>query len=298
MTASVDSLASPHPAGVGPVLLTGASGKLGREVATRLFAQGWRLRLTDLVPFPDDIPDGSTFEAADLNDGAALRRLAQGCRAIVHFGGLVEYGSFEAVLGPNMRGTYNVFEAARAAGARVVYASSNHVVGYHERPDHRQGRERPAVAQQPGSERLDADCTLRPDSWYGLSKAVGELMARLYWDRNGVESVSMRIGSCFAEPADARMLATWLSRDDLTRLVVRSVEAPRTGCAIVWGVSRNAVNWWGADDRARIGWTPQDSADAWAGRVQAKGDALAQRFQGGGFCAVDYTLETPGHRRA
>lgn len=271
---------------VRPVLLTGASGNLGREVAARLFAQGWRLRLTDLVPFPDPVAPGSTFETADLNDGTALHRLAQGCRAIVHFGGLVEYGTFEAVIGPNMRGTYHVFEAARAAGCRVVSASSNHVVGFHERTDAN------------GRARLGADCTLRPDSWYGVSKVVGEMLARLYWDRNGVESVSLRIGSCFAEPGDERMLATWLSRDDLARLVMRSVEAERTGCAIVWGTSRNAASWWGADDRGLIGWEPQDSADDWEGRVQPKGDAIARRFQGGGFCSVDYTPEAPGCPRA
>ena len=255
-----------------PVLLTGASGNLGRELVARLSARGWRLRLTDIAPFPDEIPPGASFAAADLNDGAAIRRLAEGCGAIVHFGGLVAYGEFESVLGPNLRGTHHVFEAARAAGARVVYASSNHVVGFHER-----------------GTRLDADCSLRPDSYYGLSKVMGEMLARFFWDRNGVQSVSLRIGSCFAEPRQDRMLATWLSRDDLARLVMCSVNAEHTGCAVVWGASRNAAGWWDADNRARIGWEPLDSADAWAGRVPPPGEGVAERFQGGGFCAVDYT---------
>ena len=257
-----------------PVLLTGACGNLGRELAPRLLARGWRLRLTDLLPHRDPPPAGAEFVQADLNDGSAMLALARGCRAIVHFGGLVEYGSFEAVIGPNMRGTYHVFEAARAEGLRVVYASSNHVVGFHER-----------------STRLGADAAYRPDSYYGLSKVVGEMLARLFWDRNGVESVSLRIGSCFAEPRQERMLATWLSRDDLASLVVRSVQAPATGCAMVWGASANRAGWWGGDDRARIDWQPQDSADGWAGRVPADADGVARRYQGGGFCAVDYTAD-------
>src|SRR3712207_9306172 len=64
-----------------------------------------------------------------------------------------------------------------------------------------------------------ADCAFRPDGYYGLSKAYGELMGRLYWDKHGVENVNLRIGSCFPEPTDARMLSTWLSYADLVRLV-------------------------------------------------------------------------------
>jgi uronate dehydrogenase len=264
-----------------PVLVTGASGNLGRELVPRLAARGFRLRLTDRVPYPAELPAGAGFEAADLNDGPAIARLARGCRAIVHFGGLVEYGSFEAVLGPNMRGTWHVFEAALAERIRVVYASSNHVVGFHER-----------------STRLDQDAPYRPDSYYGLSKVVGEMLARLYWDRNGIESVSLRIGSCFAEPKQERMLATWLSRDDLAELVARSVEAPSVGCAIVWGASRNRAGWWDGDDRERIGWEPRDSADGWAGRVPADPPGPAGRFQGGGFCEVGYEPPAPGDERA
>lgn len=255
-----------------PVLVTGASGKLGRDLVPLLVARGWRLRLTDIAPFPDAVLQGCEFVAADLNDREAIVHLAQGCASIVHLGGLVEYGSFETVLGPNLRGVHHVFEAALVHGLRVVYASSNHVIGFHERETV-----------------LDSDCTYRPDSFYGLSKVFGEMVARFYWDRNGVESVSLRIGSCFPEPRQERMLATWLSRGDMARLVAHSVVAPSTGFAIVWGVSNNAASWWRGDDRARIGWEPQDSADAYADRFPPAGDGVADRFQGGGFCAVDYT---------
>src|SRR6185312_7659906 len=96
-----------------PVLLTGASGNLGRMLTEALSAEGWTLRLTDIAPFPDPIPAGAAFTRADLNDGVTISRLAEGCGAIVHLGGVSTEQPFEAVLGPNIRGLYHVYEAAR-----------------------------------------------------------------------------------------------------------------------------------------------------------------------------------------
>ena len=261
-----------------PVFLTGASGALGRQITKGLGALGWALRLTDIKPFPDPLPATASFVAADLNDGVAILRLAEGCGTILHFGGTSIDRPFEEVLGPNIRGLYHVYEAARRERARVVFASSNHSIGFHER-----------------SERLDRDCQFRPDSYYGLSKAYGELMGRLYWDKHGVESVLVRIGSCFPEPVDARMLSTWLSYADLVRLMQRCVLAERTGCAVIWGASANSRTFWGKDAREKLGWAPQDSADAFAGQLGAKtsGNPVIERYQGGAYCASEYAREAP-----
>src|SRR5271165_7394408 len=206
-----------------PVLLTGASGALGRVLARTLAAQGWTLRLTDRAAFPDPVPTGAHFIQVDLTDGPALLRLAEGCGTILHFGGISVEQPFETVIGPNIRGLYHAYEAARREGARMVFASSNHVVGFHER-----------------GEVLDDDCSMRADGYYGLSKAYGELMGRLYWDKHGVESVSVRIGSVTPEPVNARMLASWLSHGDFSRLMERCVLTPAVGCCVVWGASKNA----------------------------------------------------------
>src|SRR4051794_13319158 len=117
-----------------PLLLSGASGALGRVLARGLAAQGWPLRLTDIKPFPDPLPPGARFVWADLADGPAIERQAKGCRAILHFGAVSVEQPFEEVLGPNICGLHHVYTAARGVGARVVFASSNHVVGFHERP--------------------------------------------------------------------------------------------------------------------------------------------------------------------
>ena len=120
---------------VKPILLTGASGNLGRMLTKALAAEGFDLRLTDVAPFPDPLPAGARFTRLDLNDGVGLLRLAEGCGTILHFGGVSVERPFEEVLGPNIRGLYHVYEAARREGARVVFASSNHSVGFHERTE-------------------------------------------------------------------------------------------------------------------------------------------------------------------
>ncbi|MGH7043923.1 MAG: NAD-dependent epimerase/dehydratase family protein [Acetobacteraceae bacterium] len=258
-----------------PVLLTGAAGALGRVLARALSAQGWRLRLTDIARFPDQLPAGADFTLADLNDGVAILRLAEGCGAILHFGGVSVERPFEEILGPNLRGLYHIYEAARRERARVVFASSNHTVGFHER-----------------SETIAAADPFLPDGYYGLSKAYGELMGRLYWMKHGVESVFVRIGSCLPEPVNARMLASYLSFADLTRLVTRAVLAERVDAGVVWGASDNqAMTWWRADDRATIGWAPADSADSFAAQLsrQVSTDPIEERYMGGAFCAIDYT---------
>lgn len=268
-----------------PVLLTGAAGNLGRALAAALGAAGWQLRLTDIAPFPDPLPPGARFLRADLGDGVAVLREAEGCGAILHFGGISGEAPFETVLGPNLRGLHHVYEAARRERARVVFASSNHTIGFHERP-------------RDGAPRLDADDAFRPDGFYGLSKAYGELMGRLYWDKHGVENVNLRIGSCFPEPTNNRMLSTWLSYPDLVRLCIAAVTAPRTGHCVIWGCSANPAGFWGADHRDRIGWQPQDSAEAFRGALAGKGlgDAVEERYQGGGYCAIGYSRAAPAPR--
>jgi uronate dehydrogenase len=259
-----------------PVLLTGASGRLGRGLASSLSAAGIMLRLTDRVPFPNALPADATFSLCELNNGEGIADLAQGCRAILHFGGIPnEKPGFEGILDANLRGAYHVFEAARRARARVVFASSNHAIGFHPRPG-------------PDGERLASDCAYRPDTLYGLSKVYGEQLGRLYFDKHGVESVHLRIGTCTPEPPDARALSTWLSPADLARACHAAILAPRTGWAIIWGASANPASFWGTDDRDVIGWQPLDSAEPWRPTVEGKvsGDPVSEFFQGGSFCTL------------
>jgi len=257
-----------------PVLLTGASGTIGRLLTERLTALGWTLRLTDLVPFPSPLPAGATFQKIDLEDRTAVRDIAEGCGLILHFGGVSTEQSFEAILGPNLRGGFHIYEAAREEKARVVFGSSNHAVGLYER-----------------STLLDDDCLLRPDGFYGLSKAYVELLGRLYWEKHAVESVLIRIGSVLPEVPDERILSTWISQGDFVRLIECCAAAPSVGCMVMWGASNNSRSFWRRDARDRLGWAPLDSADDQADRVLGRvtDSPVAERYQGGKFVTVDYT---------
>jgi uronate dehydrogenase len=262
-----------------PVLVTGASGALGRVLVKSLGALGWRLVLTDIAPFPDTLPSNATFTRADLSDGVAILRVAEGCGTIIHLGGVSVERPFEEVIGPNIRGLYHIYEAARREKARVIFASSNHSIGFHER-----------------TESLPADTQFLPDGYYGLSKAYGELIGRMYWFKHGVESVNVRIGSAFPEPVNARMLATWLSYDDFSRLMERCVLTRTVGHAVIWGASNNArMTWWRDDARATLGWAPVDSADPFAGQLAGavSGDPVEERYMGGAFCSIEYTRTEP-----
>ena len=260
-----------------PVLLTGASGNLGRQIAAYLGKLGWPLRLTDIAPFPDALPTTATFTKADLANGVDVLRLAEGCGMILHFGGVSVERPFMEVMGPNLQGLYHIYEAARREGARVLFASSNHAIGFHERTD-----------------KLHDDCALMPDGYYGLSKAYGELMGRMYWFKHGVENVNVRIGSCFPEPVNARMLSTWLSFADICRLCERATLAEATGSCVIWGASANSRTFWGSDSRKAIGWEPLDSADTYAGQVGGitSGDPVEERYQGGGYTTMGYSRKS------
>ncbi|HEV2675386.1 MAG TPA: NAD(P)-dependent oxidoreductase [Aliidongia sp.] len=256
-----------------PILLTGASGTLGRLLVPLLASRYGSLLMTDIVEFPNALPPGVEFVRTDLSDGPTFLRLARRAGTIVHFAGIGTEQAFEAILAANIVGATHVFEAARQTGARVVFASTNHTIGFYPRGQ-------ALTMADPG----------RPDGFYGLSKLYGEMLGQLYFDKHGVESVHLRIGSCLARPTEPRHLSTWLSYGDLARLVHAGVDAAHPGVAAVWGVSANTRSWWHGGDAARIGYFPADNAEDFADSVRAPvEDPVAARYQGANFCAKGYT---------
>lgn len=257
------------------ILLTGAAGGLGTALRDRLKANCTVLRLSDMKAF-GEAREGEEMALADLADAAAVDAAVAGCDAIVHLGGISVETPFEAIMQANILGTYHLYEAARQHGVqRVVFASSNHVVGFYKQ-----------------GETITADHPPRPDSYYGLSKAYGEDLSRFYFDRYGIETACVRIGSSFPEPKDRRMLATWLSYDDLHRLVSACLSTPVLGHSIVFGMSDNAVTWWDNSRARHIGYVPQDSSDVFRDAVFARTSTPdlndpAAIYQGGGFVKAD-----------
>src|SRR6266702_188378 len=132
---------------------------------------------------------------------------------------------------------------------------------------------------------------------YGVSKTFVENLSRYYFDKFGIESVCLRIGSCFPKPVDRRMLATWLSYDDFSHLCVQSIMTSSVGHMIVYGNSNNSTNFWDNTQAAYLGYRPKDSADAYRAEVYASTSTPdprhpAIRFQGGQF-AADGHFEDP-----
>ena len=238
---------------IGKLLITGAAGALGTQMRERLKPYVAQMRLSDIVPMPAAQAHEEVV-TCDLANKRAVDALVEGCDAILHLGGVSVEKSFEEVLDANIRGVFHVYEGARRHGVkRVIFASSNHAVGFH-----------------PASETLDTDCALRPDGYYGLSKAYGEHTARFYFDRYGIESACLRIGSCFPEPKDHRMLITWLSYRDLAELVRCCLFAPSLGHTVVYGVSNNRdQTWWNNQGAAHLGFKPQDNTEPYRATIEA-----------------------------
>ncbi|MDB5898299.1 MAG: NAD-dependent epimerase/dehydratase [Ramlibacter sp.] len=251
------------------LLLTGAAGALGTVLRQRLKPHASILRLSDIAPLAA-AQDGEEVVPCDLADKAAVDRLVEDCSAIVHMGGISVERPFEEILEANIRGAFHIYEGARRHGVRrVVFASSNHVVGFHEQ-----------------SAVLDADAARRPDGYYGLSKSFGEDLSRFYFDRYGIETACLRIGSAYPQPKDRRMLSTWLSYDDLVELVRCALFAPQLGHTIVYGVSANPKVWWDNGKASHLGFQPKDSSAPYNDSIPAPAsapDERAARFQGGTF---------------
>ncbi|MFF2010398.1 NAD-dependent epimerase/dehydratase family protein [Streptomyces sp. NPDC058195] len=236
------------------VLLTGAAGGLGTLMRGLLPGYGYTLRLFDAAPVEGE-PDAIT---ADLADREALREAVRGVDAVIHLAGISLESSFDKILRANVEGTYHLYEAAREEGVRrVVFASSNHVIGHTPRP-------------LPGDPPVRTDAPRRPDTFYGLSKSFGEDLAQLYWDRHGLETVSVRIGSCYPEPTSVRMLSLWLSPADGARLFHAALSAKDVRHTVVHGSSANTRLWWDLTSARALGYEPQDDSEPYAARLVAE----------------------------
>ncbi|WP_369217273.1 NAD-dependent epimerase/dehydratase family protein [Streptomyces flavofungini] len=236
------------------VLMTGAAGGLGTLMRGLLPAYGHDLRLLDLRGIEGE-PDAVT---ADLADRDALREAVRGVDAVLHLAGISLESTFDKILKANVEGTYHLYEAARAEGVRrVVFASSNHAVGFTPRPE--------------GDDPLiPLDTPRRPDTFYGLSKSFGEDLAQLYWDKHGIETVSVRIGSCFPEPTSVRMLSVWMSPGDGARLFHAALTAEDVGHTVVYGSSANTRLWWDLSSARALGYTPRDDSEQYAEKLIAE----------------------------
>jgi hypothetical protein len=254
------------------ILITGAAGGVGTLMRPRLARPGRTLRLLDIAPLTPG--EGEEAVTASVTDLAAVEAACAGVDAVIHLGGISLEAAWADILDVNINGTYTVFEAARRAGVpRVIFASSNHAVGFHT----------------PDEYPLGADAVTLPDTYYGVSKVAGEALGALYHHRHGLDVICIRILTCFPTPGDPRALSTWLSPDDCARLLEACLATPNPGYRVVYGVSANTRGGWVSLDEARaLGFEPRDDAEVFAAAVLAEhGQPAADdplfRYLGGTF---------------
>jgi len=259
------------------VALTGARGQLGTVLRAELLRQHVDLRSAGGSKALTPLVEGEDVLFGDLRDPAVVDRVLEGVDVVIHLAGTSVERPLPEIIENNLRGLYELYEGARRHRVkRVVFASSNHAFGMYSIDD-----------------KLDPGCAFRPDGFYGLSKAWGEAMTRMYWDKHGIEGVSIRIGSCLPRPTEFRHLSTWLGHEDFFHLVEQCLAVTDVGYLAVWGISNNTRRYWNfGEDEMRLGYVPKQDAEVFAPEILKQKnplDAVAQRYQGGGFVTIDFT---------
>ena len=259
------------------VLVTGAAGSIGRVVTLGLCDLGHEVVGLDLVPEPEGFTgDWHTADCADP-DAVAAVFAAQRVDAVVHLAGIPDERSLPEALTSHVITTAALLDAMVAHRVpRLVYASSNHAVGRTPR-------------RELASEPISDDALPRPDTFYGVAKVAAEALMQLYADRHALDTVSCRIGSFLDEPATLRALSTWLSPADGVRMVAAALTAPAPGFAVLYGISDNARAWWDLEPGRRLGYHPQDDAEAFADSIpQRDEDADEATYVGGPFALEQF----------
>ena len=235
------------------ILLTGAAGVLGNELREKLSKECKSLRISDKLKLDKIFQNEEVFKV-DLSNEDEMLELTKNIDCVIHMGGQSIEGSWNNVLNSNIIGMYNLYEGCRKNNVkRVIWASSVHTVGFY-----------------PRAHIVDNKTMPRPDSNYGLSKVFGESLAQYYWDKYGIETISIRIYSCVAEPKDHRMLSTWLSYNDLKSLIKACIDSSNVQHSIIFGVSNNDSILIDNKYANHIGYKPKDNAEKFRKQIEEK----------------------------
>ena len=143
--------------------------------------EDYRLRLLDAREPVTSLAADEESQHIDVASLPAVEAAFDGVDAVLHLAAQPSTSAtWTTLLKDNIDATHSVFEAARRRGiAKVVFASTNHVVGFYNLE---------------GAWPIDTRVPIRPDSLYGVSKACGEALARYYADAFDMSIICLRIG--------------------------------------------------------------------------------------------------------
>jgi uronate dehydrogenase len=256
------------------ILLTGAAGKIGSAIRPFLRQQYARIRLMDVKPVTEPL-EGEAPVCADIRSAEAIYEVMRGVDAVAHFAGIPDEARWSSTRDVNIDGTFNVMEAARAHGVRrFVFASSHHVCGF---------------AEIGASVAIDAP--YQPTGLYGVSKAFGETLGRLYAIKFGLSVISLRIAAFQPQPRNHREFLIWISPRDMAQLTIKALEAPDDVRYLdVFGVSGNDRNPYDKSGWDVLGYAPQDNSEQFIGSspsLQGRPLMPSDYYLGGALCVRD-----------
>ena len=235
------------------IVLTGAGGRLGSYLREPISKLCKNLVSTDIKKNIGPLYENEKFIQADLSNFDEINPIIKNASMVCHFVAIVDELPFDKLLGPNYVGSYNIWESSRRHKVkRVIYSSSMHAVGMY-----------------PKTMTLKTDTPHRPDSFYGLAKCFTEDLAKMYFEKNKIEAVCLRIASC-APVNNARSLSSWLSYNDLIKLVIKSIDTPYTGYTVIYGISNNDRKNVDNTNASHIGYIPEDNAEIFAEEILQK----------------------------
>lgn len=265
---------------MGELLVTGAGGGVATMLRPMLRERYGQLILSDRREI-GDLQAGESFRPCDLADRKQVAAMLKDVDRVIHLGGMSLEADWETIMQANIVGLHNLYEGCHVARVkRVIFASSNHTIGFY-------GRNR----------RLTVDHRIRPDSRYGVSKVFGEAVASLYADKHGIGTLSIRIGNIALEPPNLRGLSIWLHPEDFLQLCAIGLEHPAIHSQVVWGISDCARAWWDNQPAHELGYRPKYRAENHAPevlQVQETRDPVGDLFQGGDFCSPEFTGDAEG----
>lgn len=225
--------------------ITGGCGRIGTAIRP-LLRDEYQLRLLDVKEPSDSLVGSEEFQQIDVASLASVQAALEGVDAVLHLAGQPSTAStWSSVLKDNIEGTRAVFEGARRRGVgKVIFASTNHVVGFYN-----------LEGAWPISTRVE----IRPDSLYGVSKAFGEALARYYADAFSMSMICLRIGWFTPRrPSIASLNPLWISARDMAQIVKLSLKTSRK-FGIYNATSNNPQGHWDLRSaRDELGYAPED----------------------------------------
>ena len=252
------------------IVLTGASGRLGSYLREPLSKITKKLVSTDKEDIGKTLHN-EVFKKLNIKNFKEVNKILKKTDLIIHFGAYSKEGPFQEILESNILGTYNIWKSAKKNKIkRIIFASSIHSVGMYR-----------------ANETINHKVMHKPDTFYGLSKCFGENLAQMYWDKCGIECLTIRILSC-AKVTSKRSLSTWLSYDDLIRIVIQSTKIKKLGFEIIYGVSNNKrLNVDNTNATKKLKINIKDNAEKFLNKLEQKldikKDKPGDKYLGGPF---------------